>query len=81
MSSGKFITRLKLASRNWPHRIEKYSRADGLYRIVLPWEKSIESTQAARVVGVQARRKSLLTWATAAFFVLAVIGGLVCGES
>jgi len=48
-----------------------------LYRIVLPWEKSVESTQAARVVGVRARRKSLLSWATAAFFVLAVIGGLV----
>lgn len=48
-----------------------------LYRIVLPWEKSVESTQAARVVGVQARRKSLLSWATAAFVVLAVIGGLI----
>jgi len=48
-----------------------------LYRILLPWEKSVESTQAARVVGVQARRKNLLTWATAAFVVLAVIGGLV----
>jgi len=48
-----------------------------LYRIVLPWKKSVESTQAARVVGVRARRKSLLSWATAAFFVLAVIGGLV----
>src|SRR5438045_2510405 len=48
-----------------------------LYRIVLPWKKSVESTQAALVVGVRARRKSLLSWATAAFFVLAVIGGLV----
>src|SRR5438552_7786932 len=48
-----------------------------LYRIVLPWEKDIQSKQAARTVGVQARRKSLLIWATAAFFVLAVIGGLV----
>ena len=48
-----------------------------LYRIVLPWEKDIQSKQAARTTAVGARRKSSLAWATAAFFVLAVIGGLV----
>src|SRR5260370_24337992 len=48
-----------------------------LYRIVLPWEKSVESTQAARAVAVRARRKSLLAWTAAALFVLAVIAGLV----
>jgi adenylate cyclase len=47
-----------------------------LYRIVLPWEKGVESTQE-RVVGVQARRKSLLAGAAAVLFVLAVITGLV----
>ncbi len=48
-----------------------------LYRIVLPWEKDVLSTQAARGFAVQARRKSLLGWTAAALFVLAVIGGLV----
>src|SRR5438874_2271617 len=47
-----------------------------LYRIVLPWEKSVESTQAARAVAVQTRRKSSLAWAAAALFALAVMGGL-----
>src|SRR6266567_8554093 len=48
-----------------------------LYRIVLPWEKDVQLRQAAPVVAVRARRKSLLAWAAAAFFALAVIGGLV----
>ena len=48
-----------------------------LYRIVLPWEKDVLSTQAARGFAVQARRKGLLAWTAAALFVLAVIGGLV----
>jgi len=48
-----------------------------LYRIVLPWEKDVRSTQAARGFAVRARRKSLLAWTAAALFVLAVIGGLV----
>src|SRR6266478_576046 len=48
-----------------------------LYRIVLPWEKDVQLRHAAPVVAVRARRKSLLAWAAAAFFALAVIGGLV----
>jgi adenylate cyclase len=48
-----------------------------LYRIVLPWERDVQSKQAAPAVAVRARRKSLLAWAAAAFFALAVIGGLV----
>jgi adenylate cyclase len=48
-----------------------------LYRIVLPWEKSVESKQIARAAAVRARRKSSLAWAAAALFALAVIGGLV----
>src|SRR6266566_1158479 len=48
-----------------------------LYRIVLPWEKDAQSKQDGRAVAVQARRKSLLAWAAAALFALAVIGGLV----
>src|SRR5437870_12668328 len=43
-----------------------------LYRIVLPWEKDVRSTQAARGFAVRARRKSLLAWTAAAFFALAV---------
>src|SRR6266487_3998262 len=42
-----------------------------LYRIVLPWEKDVQSKQAASAVGVQARRKSLLAWTAAALFALA----------
>src|SRR6266568_1832115 len=48
-----------------------------LYRIVLPWEKDVQSKQAAPAVAVRAQRKSLLAWAAVAFFALAVIGGLV----
>src|SRR5437773_2846261 len=48
-----------------------------LYRIVLPWEKDVQSMQAPRRVAVLVRRKSLLTWAAAALLALAVIGGLV----
>jgi adenylate cyclase len=48
-----------------------------LYRIVLPWEKDVQSKQAAGTVAVRARRKGLLAWAAAAFFALALIGGLV----
>src|SRR5437667_909104 len=48
-----------------------------LYRIVLPWEKYVQLKQAAPAVALRARRKSLFAWAAAAFFALAVIGGLV----
>jgi len=48
-----------------------------LYRIVLPWEKDVQLNQAARTVAARARQKTLLAWAAAAFFALAVIGGLV----
>ena len=48
-----------------------------LYRIVLPWEKDIQSKQAARPTAVRIRRKSSLAWAAAALFALAVIAGLV----
>ena len=48
-----------------------------LYRIVLPWEKDVQSKQAAPAVAVRARRKSLFAWTAAALFALAVIGGLV----
>jgi len=48
-----------------------------LYRIVLPWEKDVQSKQAAGTVAVRARRKSSLAWAAAGFFALALIGGLV----
>src|SRR5713101_1128949 len=44
-----------------PTELKNINVTMDLYRIVLPWEKSVESTQAARVVGGQARRKSLLT--------------------
>src|SRR4029077_19309542 len=48
-----------------------------LYRIVLPWEKDVQLNQAARTVAARARQKTLLACAAAAFFALAVIGGLV----
>jgi len=48
-----------------------------LYRIVLPWEKDVQSKQVAGTVAVRARRKSSLAWAAAGFFALALIGGLV----
>jgi adenylate cyclase len=48
-----------------------------LYRIVLPWEKSVESEQGARGVVIRTRRKRWLVWAAAALLGLAVIGGLV----
>jgi adenylate cyclase len=48
-----------------------------LYRILLPWEKDIQSKQAARATAVRIRRKSSLAWAAAALFALAVIAGLV----
>jgi adenylate cyclase len=48
-----------------------------LYRIVLPWEKSVEPKQDVRAVVIRARRKRSLAWAAAAFLALAVIGGLV----
>jgi TolB-like protein/class 3 adenylate cyclase len=48
-----------------------------LYRIVLPWERDVQLKQAASAVAVRARRKSLFAWAAAAFFAIAVIGGLV----
>jgi TolB-like protein/class 3 adenylate cyclase/cytochrome c-type biogenesis protein CcmH/NrfG len=48
-----------------------------LYRVVLPWEKDVQLNQAARSVAARARQKKLLPWAVAAFFALAVIGGLV----
>src|SRR4030095_7373877 len=48
-----------------------------LYRIVLPWEKSVESKQDVRGVAVRARRKTSLAWTAAALFAFAVIGGLV----
>jgi len=48
-----------------------------LYRIVLPWEKDVQSKQGAGTVAVQARRKSSLAWAAAALVALVMIGGLV----
>jgi TolB-like protein len=48
-----------------------------LYRIVLPWEKSVESKQDVRAVVIRARRKRSFAWAAAALLALAVIGGLV----
>src|SRR4029077_12732603 len=37
-----------------------------LYRIVLPWEKDVQSKQDARPTAVRIRRKSSLAWAAAA---------------
>jgi adenylate cyclase len=48
-----------------------------LYRIVLPWEKSVESKQGVRAVVIRARRKRSFAWAAAALLALAVMGGLV----
>jgi adenylate cyclase len=48
-----------------------------LYRVVLQWEKDVQLNQAARTVAARALQKNLLAWAAAAFFALAVIGGLV----
>ena len=48
-----------------------------LYRIVLPWEKDVQSMQAPRGVAVLVRRKRFLIWAAAAFLALALIGGLI----
>jgi adenylate cyclase len=46
-----------------------------LYRIVLPWEKSVEPKQDVRAVVIRARRKNSFAWAAAALLGLAVIGG------
>ena len=48
-----------------------------LYRIVLPWEKDVQSMQAPRGVAVLVRRKRFLIWAAAALLALALIGGLI----
>jgi adenylate cyclase len=61
-----------------PTELKNIHVAMDLYRIVLPWEKDVQSKQAAPAVAVRARRKSLFAWAAVAFFTLAVIGGLVC---
>jgi TolB-like protein/class 3 adenylate cyclase len=48
-----------------------------LYRVVLPWEKDVQLNQAERSVAARARQRNLLALAAAAFFAVAVIGGLV----
>jgi adenylate cyclase len=48
-----------------------------LYRIVLPWEKSVESKQDVRAVVIQTRRKRSLAWAAVVLLALALIGGVV----
>src|SRR4030095_2242354 len=47
-----------------------------LFRIVLPWEKDVQLTQAARGFAVRARRKTSLAWTAAALFAFAVVVGL-----
>jgi adenylate cyclase len=60
-----------------PTELKNIHVAMELYRIVLPWEKSVESEQGARGIVIRARRKRSLAWAAAALLGLAVIGGLV----